>query len=210
MVDDYYIVLRYIWDQHMSLIEACEAARQASVDRPIMELTMKQAASGLLRSEHREVENHLDTLLYALKHLYPERLSVIRQSVKNIWNLVGAHMDIEERIFYPAIRSLAEDLLPNMLKQHDEIREAHHYWGELLSAFPEPPTDRDMAELYRLGIELHDAVQVHIVDEEEHLLKLVDKQLSIEQQQNLLAAMQGGTTAMSRSAECPLPNRSEV
>ena len=159
---------------------------------------MKQYASDLLRAEHREVEDQLDTLLHALKHLTAERVNDIGHSVENIRRLVGAHMDLEERVFYPAIRSLVEDLLPNMLKQHDEIREADRYLGELLSGFPERPTDRDMGELYRLGIELHDGVQVHIVDEEEHLLKLVDGGLSSEQQQGLLAAMQGAVTAMQK------------
>ena len=152
---------------------------------------MKQSASDLLRSEHREVENHLDTLLYALKHPSPERLHEIDRSAENIRRLLGPHMEIEERIFYPAIRPLAEDLLPKMLKQHDEIREADRYLEELLSGFPKSPPSRDMGELYRLGIELHDAVQVHIVDEEEQLLKLVDEQLSSEQERALLAAMQG-------------------
>jgi len=162
---------------------------------------MKQVSSDLLRSEHREVENHLDTLLYALKHLSSDRLNDIIKSVENIRRLVGEHMDIEERVFYPAIQALAKHLLPNMLKQHDEIRETDRYLWELLSGFPEPPTDRDMGELYRLGIELHDAVQVHIVDEEEHLLKLVDEQLSSEQQRSLLAARQGGTTAMQQKPD---------
>jgi Hemerythrin HHE cation binding domain len=153
---------------------------------------LNQLSSDLLRQEHREVENHLDILLYALKHLSPERVNRIRQSVENIRRLVGEHMDTEEHIFYPAIRAFAEEELPKMLKQHDEIREAGSYLGNLLSGFPEIPTERDMGELYRLGIELHDAVQVHIVDEEEYLLKLVDEQLSDEQQRGLLAAMQGG------------------
>ena len=61
-----------------------------------------------------------------------------------------------------------------------------------------------MGELYHLGIELHDAVQVHIVDEEEHLLKLVDKQLSSEQQRSLLAAMQGGITGQPRAYSGPM------
>jgi hemerythrin-like domain-containing protein len=110
---------------------------------------MIQVASDLLRAEHREVEDHLDTLLYALKHLSPEGVRDISRSVENMRGLVGVHMDLEERVFYPGIRSLAEDLLPNMLKQHDEIREADRYLEELLSAFPELPTDRDMGELYR-------------------------------------------------------------
>src|SRR5690242_13172349 len=111
---------------------------------------MRQSASGLLRNEHREVENHLDILLYALKHLSNERVGEIRRSVETIHKLVAAHMDIEERVFYPAIRLLVEDVLSKMLKQHDEIREADRCLSELLSGFPERPSDREMGELYRL------------------------------------------------------------
>ena len=58
-----------------------------------------QVASDLLRAEHREVENHLDTFLYALKHLSPERVNDISHGVENIRRLVGVHMDIEELLF---------------------------------------------------------------------------------------------------------------
>jgi hemerythrin-like domain-containing protein len=152
---------------------------------------MNQVASDLLRAEHREVENHLDDLHSTLKHLSPEQIDNISREVAYIRKLVGAHMDIEERVFYPAVPVRVEDVLPAMLKQHDDIREAGRCIGELLSGFPKTPTDRDMGELYRLGIELHDAVEVHIVDEEQQLLKLVDEQLSSEQQRSLLAAMEG-------------------
>ena len=55
-----------------------------------------------------------------------------------------------------------------------------------------------MEELYRLGVEAHDAVQVHIVDEEDSLLKLIDQHLSSEQQKSLLAALQGGVMEEQR------------
>ena len=152
---------------------------------------MEHSASDFLRSEHREVEGHLDTLLDALKHLSPERVHEIGRSVENIRSLVVAHMDVEERVFYPATEAFAKEFLSGMLRQHEDMREADRVLGQLLSEFPEAPADRDMGELYRLGIELHDAVQVHIVDEEEQLLRLVDERLSREQQESLLAAMQG-------------------
>jgi len=83
-----------------------------------------------------------------------------------------------------------EDLLPEMLKQHERMRQADRFMGELLMTFPASPADRDMGELYRLGIELHDAIEVHIVDEEEQLLKRVDERLTPQQRQSLLAAME--------------------
>ena len=153
---------------------------------------MKYEASDFLRADHRQVEDHLDNLLDALKHLSPPRVSDVRRSFTEIRRLLGAHLDEEERIFYPAIQPFAEHLLPQMLRQHGEIRETSRYLGDLLVGFPEAPTSRDMEEMYRLGVEAHDAVQVHIVDEEDSLLKLVDQHLSSEQQRDLLTAMQGG------------------
>ena len=155
---------------------------------------MGHEASDFLRAEHRQVEDQLDNLLDALKHLSPDRVLDVNRSFREIHRLVSAHMEEEERIFYPAIQPFAEYLLPDMLRQHDEIRETDRCLEGLLADFPETPTVRDMGELYRLGVEVHDAVQVHIVDEEEGLLKLVDEHLSSEQQQRLLAALQGDIT----------------
>ena len=124
---------------------------------------MGHDASDFLRADHRQVEDHLDQLLHALKHLSPDRVADINRSYGEIHRLVSTHMEEEERVFYPAVESFAEDLLPHMLKQHEEMRETDRYLGELLSMFPEPPSARDMEELYRLGVEFHDSIQVHIV-----------------------------------------------
>jgi quercetin dioxygenase-like cupin family protein/hemerythrin-like domain-containing protein len=157
---------------------------------------MGTVASDFLRADHREVENHLDNLLDALKHLSPARVGDISRGTQAIYRLLTAHLEEEEQIFYPAIKPFAEELLPKMLKQHDDIRETYRYLSELLSSFPDSPAQRDLVELYRHGVEFHDAVQTHIIDEEEHLLKAVDQHLSSEKQQHLLAAMQGRIVAM--------------
>lgn len=158
---------------------------------------MPYEASDFLRAEHPQVENHLDQLLDALKHLSAERVADVTRSYGEIHRLVGGHMEEEERIFYPAIQPIADDLLPHMLKQHDEIRETDRCLAELLSTFSGNPTGRDLEELYRLGVEVHDAVQVHIVDEEEQLLKLADQRLPAEQQRSLHAAMREGHSSAS-------------
>jgi quercetin dioxygenase-like cupin family protein len=161
-------------------------------------------ASDFLRADHRQVEQHLDGLLHALKHLSPHQISAIDRGYREIQRLVSAHMEEEEQVFYPAVQSVADDLLPHMLKQHEEMRETGRYLEELLSDFSEPPTSRAMEELYRLGIEFHDAIQVHIVDEEEQLLKRVDEYLSSEQQHDLLAALQGGSKMEQRPGSGPM------
>ena len=154
-------------------------------------LPMKETlASDRLRTDHRQIELHLDDLHDALKHLSPERVQSVRQSFRALQRLARLHMEQEERIFYPTLRSSAADLLAHMDRQHSDIRQTEHCLAELLDSFPAPPTERDFTELYRLGIEFHDAIQCHIVEEEDHLLKLADEQLSSLQQQHLLTEMQ--------------------
>ena len=58
-----------------------------------------------------------------------------------------------------------------------------------MDSFPTSPVQRDLDELHRVGIEFHDAIQVHIVDEEDQLLKLADTLFSSTEQQRIAAAM---------------------
>jgi hemerythrin-like domain-containing protein len=168
---------------------------------------MGYEASDLLRNEHRQVEDHLDRLLDALKHLSAARVRDVHQSFEEIHRLVSAHMDEEEQILYPAIQPFAEHLISDMLRQHNDIRETDRCLEELLSDFPELPTVRNLEELYRVGVEVHDAVQVHIVDEEEGLLKLVDQHLSDEQQHKLVAIMQGAIATTPQTPDRSDPMR---
>jgi len=147
-------------------------------------------ASDALRADHRKMETHLDGLLYALKHLHAERVRDIRKNFLEIQQLAHIHLEQEERVFYPAIRSAAPELLAHMDGQHQDIRQTEQCLDELLAAFPASPSDRDLVELRRCGIEFHDALQVHIVDEEDNLLKVADSCLSDRQQELLFAAMQ--------------------
>ena len=147
-------------------------------------------ASDLLRADHRKIETHLDRLLHALKHLNAGQVSEIRRSFQGIQQIAQIHFQQEEGIFYPALRSMAPDLLSKMDQQHEDVRETERCLGDLLAIFPEAPSERDLVELFRLGIEFHDAVQCHIVDEEDHLLKYADSKIPDEQQQLLFAEMQ--------------------
>lgn len=146
-------------------------------------------ASDRLRADHRKIETHLDPLLYALKHLNAAAMDVIKENFRAIQEIAHLHFEQEELIFYPELRSLAPDLLAQMDKQHEEVRQTEQYLDDLLATLPASPGPRDWDELYRIGIEFHDAVQVHIVAEEDQLLKLADRELSSQQQEHLAAAM---------------------
>ncbi len=82
-----------------------------------------------------------------------------------------------------------KSLLARLDEQHEDTREFARHLGEALASLDTPPTERQLAELHRFGIEYHDSIQCHIVEEEDHLLRLADEQLSFEEQQRLSTAM---------------------
>lgn len=136
------------------------------------------------------MENYLDGLLSALKHLDADRVSEVRRNFLAIQPLAHLHLEQEERVFYPEVRAAVPELLTQMEGQHQDIRETEQWLAELLASFPASPSERNLVELHRLGIEFHDAIQVHIVEEEDKLLALADSYLSELQQERLYAAMQ--------------------
>jgi len=146
------------------------------------------------------METHLDGLLAALKHLSADRVADIRRVFLQIQRLAQIHFDQEERVFYPAVRSIAHQVLATMDEQHEVVRQTERGLGELLESFSASPTRRELDELYRLGIEFHDAIQVHIIDEEDQLLKPADQVLSCAEQQRLAAAMLQAETGTAYSA----------
>ena len=147
------------------------------------------AASDLLRADHRKMEKHLDLLLDALKHLGAERVAEIRRDFAELEKLAEIHFEQEERVYYPRVRALAPQVMDLMEEEHRVVRETERGLHELLESFSDPATQRSLDELHRIGIEFHDAVEVHIIHEEDQLLKLADRMLTTEEQIALAAAM---------------------
>ncbi len=135
------------------------------------------------------MEEHLDTLLAALLSLTPGRIAEIQATVRGIQGLSAIHFAKEEQIFYPKLRPIAAELLASLDVQHEEVRELERHVAELLAEPPAAPDARWLGELRALGIEFHDRIQHHIVDEEDHLFRLAGDWLSGEDQQKLAAAM---------------------
>ena len=156
-------------------------------------------ASDLLRADHRKIETYLDTMIFALKHLTPDRVGDIRRDFIAIQRLSSVHFDQEERVFYPEIRPKAPEILADMDREHQVVREIELSLAELLKSFPLSPGQRDSDELHRVGIEFHDAIQVHIVDEEDQLLQFADTLLSTSEQQRIAAAMLQLAADLSKS-----------
>jgi hemerythrin-like domain-containing protein len=124
-----------------------------------------------------------------LKHLGAERVAGIRRDFAAMEKLAEVHFEQEERVYYPHVRALAPKVMELMEEEHGVVRETERGLHELLESFSDPVTQRSLDELHRIGIEFHDAVEVHILDEEDQLLKLADRTLTSEEQAALAAAM---------------------
>jgi hemerythrin-like domain-containing protein len=150
----------------------------------------REPACDHLRRDHRAIEERLDTLLAALLNLAPERIPEIQATVRELQDLAAIHFAKEEQIFYPKLRPMAADLLASLDLQHEEVRELERHVAELLAEPPQDPDSRWLTELRSFGIEFHDRIQHHIVDEEDHLFRLAGKRLPLEDQESLARAME--------------------
>jgi hemerythrin-like domain-containing protein len=148
------------------------------------------AACDHLRRDHRAIEERLDTLLAALLNVEPARIPEIQATVRELQDLAAIHFAKEEQIFYPKLRPMAGELLASLDLQHEQVRELERHVAELLAEPPQDPDSRWLNELRSFGIEFHDRIQHHIVDEEDHLFRLAGERLSPEDQENLAEAMQ--------------------
>ncbi len=146
-------------------------------------------ASDVLRADHRQIEVRIDRLLEVAKHPTPNLVVDIRHIFAEIQSLTAPHFDKEESVFYPRLRAILPDLLAQMDAQHAYIREIEDNLRELIATVGNEPNDRERVELVRFSVELFDTVQHHIVDEEDHLLRVADSQLSTGEQNQLAEAM---------------------
>jgi hemerythrin-like domain-containing protein len=151
---------------------------------------MPESACDHLRRDHQAIEERLDTLLAALLHITPQGIPGIQVTFGQLRDLAAVHFRKEEEIFYPKLRPSASDLLARLDLQHEEVRELERHVAELLADPPAAPDARLLNELRSFGIEFHDRIQHHIVDEEEQLFRLAGDCLTREDQENLAKAME--------------------
>jgi len=148
------------------------------------------AACDNLRHDHRQMEECLDRLFAAVSHPGPELVAQVRSAISSLQRLEAVHFEKEESLFYPKLRPAFPDLLGKMDLQHKDVRELDHVVSDLLSAPPEFPEARWTDELCRSCVELHDRIQHHIVDEEDQLFRLADRDLTPADQGMLVAGFE--------------------
>ena len=147
------------------------------------------SACDCLRTDHRQMETYIDRLLTALRRAGPESVPEVQAAVHDIRRLCSIHFEKEEVIFYPSLRPAFPDLLAQMDRQHEEVREVEQYIGELLSDPPPTPESRWLNELRLFGTQLHDFIQHHIIEEEDQLFRLAESRLTTEDQDRLAIEM---------------------
>jgi hemerythrin-like domain-containing protein len=157
------------------------------------------SACGNLRADHRRLEAYLDRLLAALEHLAAERIPEVRTIVQGIQDLSAVHFEKEEKLLYPRLRPVQPRLLAQMDEQHGVVREVEIHVAAMLADPPLSPDSRWLNELRRLGIEFHDHIQHHIVDEEDHLFRVAEDCLTGEEQATLAAEMIAVEEHMTRT-----------
>jgi hemerythrin-like domain-containing protein len=156
------------------------------------------AASDLLRTDHRQIEMALDRLLATVKHPCEGMVLQVGEIFAEIQRLMEPHVRKEENVFYPYLQTAFSELLAEMDKQHEYIAQVTAGMDELTGMAGKGLTERQFLELIRLSMELFDAIQHHIVDEEDQLLRLADLHLSVVEQDCLATKMRASKSVQDR------------
>ena len=145
-------------------------------------------ATDLLKKQHREVK----ALFRRAKKAEPaERRAILDEIAEQL----AHHMEIEEEMFYPAVRAIgtkkADEIVP-------EAYEEHHVVKLVLNELPnvDPEDERFEAKM----TVLKELVEHHADEEEEEMFKLAEKIESGEQKQ-LAQRMQEEAQRLEQSAD---------
>jgi hypothetical protein len=118
-----------------------------------------------LRAEHRRIERFIDRLREPADHPTPGWVDRLEEAFLDLRRVEPRHFAIEERILFP----LAPWLEAALLEQHRHAEELEAYIEALLPAARIELTDRIVHDLRRAAQELHDVIQIHILQEEKLL-----------------------------------------
>jgi hypothetical protein len=100
-----------------------------------------------------------DRLLAVLQHLSAEGIPEVQSIVGGIQQLSAVHFEKEEKVLYPRLRLIEPQLLDQMDRQHELVREVETHVAEMLEDPPAAPDTRRLNELRSFGMEFHDHIQ---------------------------------------------------
>jgi hemerythrin superfamily protein len=146
-------------------------------------------ATDLLKKQHRMVEK---LFKQAEKAQEPRQR---RQLVGQIVEALKLHTQIEEEVFYPAVRELGTSKAEEMI---DEAFEEHHVVDLVLAELPEvdPEDERFEAKITVLS----ELVEHHVEEEEKEMFPLAEKKLGAERIKELGQQMEQMAGAGQRRA----------
>jgi hemerythrin superfamily protein len=135
----------------------------------------EQDAISLLTAQHRQVEQLLDQL-----RQLPPRSDDFRRTFDDLADALAVHSEIEERIFYPSVKTDdTEDLLEAAVEDHLQVK-------RVLANMLEAVADGDITgELEELG----GLTEEHVIDEEYDLFPRVRQQMDVATLRQLAARM---------------------
>jgi hemerythrin superfamily protein len=146
-------------------------------------------ATDLLKKQHRQVEK----LFKQCEKTEEPRQR--RQLMDQIAEMLKLHTQIEEEIFYPAVRELGTSKAEEMI---DEAFEEHHVVDLVLAELPEvdPEDERFEAKMTVLS----ELVQHHVEEEEGEMFSMAEKKLGAERIKELGQQMEQMAGAGQRRA----------
>ena len=124
----------------------------------------KETATALLETQHREVEQSFKTALGT------EDPKIRRKALRDIERQLTMHTDIEEAIFYPAVRGIGTEKATDMIL---EAVEEHHVVDLVLKELPKVDPKADTFEA-KMTV-LKELVEHHIEEEEKEMFPLASK-----------------------------------
>lgn len=145
-------------------------------------------ATELLRQQHREVKA---LFKQAKKVEAGERRALLDQIAAKLQH----HMEIEENIFYPAVREIGTKKTEEMVP---EAYEEHHVVALVLNELPDydPEDERFEAKM----TVLEELIEHHVEEEEKEMFKSAER-LGTERLEELADQMQGEAPAADESED---------
>jgi hemerythrin-like domain-containing protein len=146
-------------------------------------------ATDLLKKQHKNVK----ALFKKVEETEEGRRR--RQLMDEIANELKIHTQIEEEIFYPAVREIGSSKAEEMV---DESYEEHHVVDLVLAELPnvDPEDERFAAKMTVLS----ELVEHHAEEEEEEMFPLAEKKLGKERLQELGERMEQMAGGQRRAA----------
>ena len=137
-------------------------------------------ATVLLKRQHREVEKLFATALKT------ENEKSRRKAMEDIIHALEHHTQIEEDVFYPAVRDIGTRKATDMI---GEAYEEHHVVKLVLAELPEvdPGAENFQAKM----TVLKELVAHHVEEEEDEMFPMAEKKLGEDRSSELAEEMAG-------------------